>query len=175
MRWFKPWFEKKPVLVAQRAPWDGQIVDVDVYLAAAWAELNATQKHLARSGKLTHVEWEIDPDAGLISFSRQDGVVARAPVQIVGAWDPAKERFAWGWDANGISPRMRADAERTRWFGDKHCLREFTGPILPADEREAWRLASVAMKVNAAAGVYRAPTPRGSVFLTMGDVRVTET
>lgn len=173
MRWFKPWPAKRRLV--ESAPWGGEVVDVDLYLAQAWAELGDRQTQLARQLKLQRAEWRINHDAGLIEFERTDGVLARAPVQVVGAWDPRSHQFAWGWAAPGVSPRMRAAAERTRWFGDKHGLSEFTGRSLPADEREAWRLAAVAMKVNAAVGVYRAPTDKGAVFLTLGELNVQPT
>ena len=45
-----------------------------------------------------------------------------APVQIIGAWNPRTHIFRWGWDHPMVVQRLRNDAERTRWFGDKHDL-----------------------------------------------------
>jgi hypothetical protein len=169
MKWFKPWSQKS-ALVPVRRPWGGELVDIDVYLAQAWAELGDRQNGLVRQLRLARAAWTLMPEAGLIEFARKDGSIARGPAQIVGAWSPLAEKFTWSWGAASTPPRMRQAAERTRWFGDKHGLSEFTGRILPADEKEAWRLAAVAMKVNAAAGVYRAPTANAVVFMTFDDL-----
>jgi len=174
MKWFRPWSQKS-ALVPVRKPWGGEMVDIDLYLAQAWAELGDRQNDLVRQLKLARASWTLMPEAGLIEFTRRDGSIARGPAQIVGAWSPRKNAFTWAWGATLTPPRMRQAAERTRWFGDKHGLAEFTGHIMPADEREAWRFAAVAMKVNAAAGVYRAPTDNAVVFMTFDDLVVTST
>jgi hypothetical protein len=172
MKWFKP-PSQKSALARVRKPWGGEMVDVDLYLAQAWAELGERQNGLVRQLKLAKASWTLLPDAGLIEFVRRDGSVMRGPAQIVGAWNPRQGAFTWGWGAAEAPPRMLKAAERTRWFGDKHGLSELTGRTLPADEREAWRFAAVAMKVNAAAGVYRAPTANAVVFMTFDDLVVT--
>ncbi len=177
MRWFKPRTQHngpESALVPVRRPWGGETVDVDLYLAQAWAELGDRQNDLVRRLKLGSASWTLFPEAGLIEFLRKDGSIARGPAQIVGAWNPRKSAFTWSWGATAVAPRMRQAAERTRWFGDKHGLAEFTGRTLPADEREAWRFAAVAMKVNAATGVYRAPTDNAVVFMIFDDLTVME-
>jgi hypothetical protein len=71
-----------------------------------------------------------------------------------------------------VAQRLRNDAERTRWFGDKHGLEELTVKSLKLDEQDAWRLAAVAMKVNGSYGVYRAPTEGPVIFMTLGEPKV---
>ncbi len=176
MRWLPPLGKSravKPVL-APPQPWDGAPVDVERYWAEAWAELHARQQNLAKTMKLADASWAVDQQAGLIHFERQDGVVITAPVQIIGAWDPKRETFTWGWDHQAVRVRLRASAERTRWFGDKHALQELTEPVVRASEAEAWRLTAVAMKVNAAAGAYRGPTEGPVIFMTLGELTVKE-
>ena len=154
------------------APWAGEAVDVDRFWAEAWAELNHRQQGLARTLKLADARWSVDQNSGLIQFERRDGAIVTAPVQIIGAWNPQNEVFTWGWDHPSVKLRLRASAERTRWFGDKHNLSELTAPTLRASEAEAWRLAAVAMKVNGARGVYRGPTDGPVVFMTLGELKV---
>jgi len=152
--------------------WNGEPVDVDRYWAEAWADLGVRQQGLIRRLKLADAHWTVDQNSGLILFDRRDGVQVSAPVQIIGAWNPQNETFTWGWDHPSVKLRLRADAERTRWFGDKHALQELTKPTLRVSEAEAWRMTAVAMKVNAARGVYRGPTDGPVVFMTMGDPTV---
>ena len=48
--------------------------------------------------------------------------------------------------------RLRNDAERTRWFGDKHDLDELTVKARwKMSEQEAWQMTALAMKVNGVA------------------------
>jgi len=153
-------------------PWQGEAVDVDRYWAEAWKDLKRRQTHLARRMKLTSAQWSVDQEAGLIQFERTDGALVTAPVQIIGAWNPETHAFTWAWDHPSVQTRLRADAERTRWFGEKHGLSDLTERTLHIGEQEAWRLTAVAMKVNAAAGVYRGPTDGPVVFMTMREPNV---
>jgi hypothetical protein len=150
-------------------PWGGERVDVDYFWASAWIELKERQARLTEELKLGSAEWRVSQESGLIEFARTDGAIVRAPVQIIGTWNPAKEQFVWAWDHRSVHPRLRAHAERTRWFGDAHDLYDLTAQRVPATESEAWRLAAVAMKVNATQGIYRAPTEQDGpvVFMTM--------
>jgi hypothetical protein len=163
--WTKPAAQQSRALV----PWGGERVDVDIFYAQAWFELKQRQDALTERLKLANADWQVDQERGLIEFSRVDGALVRAPVQIIGSWNPNNETFSWGWDHPSVHPRLRLDAERTRWFGDAHALDDLTRHKVPANAAEAWRLAAVAMKVNAALGVYRAPTDGPTVFLTIGD------
>ncbi len=152
-------------------PWGGESVDPDRFWAEAWRDLQRGQRKLARDLKLAGAHWHVDQDAGLIQFERADGALLAAPVQIVAAWNPHTHAFTWAWDHPSVQTRLRADAERTRWFGEKHGLCELTQPVVTLSEQEAWRMSAVAMKVNGAAGVYRGPTEGPHVFMTMRDVR----
>jgi hypothetical protein len=71
-----------------------------------------------------------------------------------------------------VHTRLRADAERTRWFGDKHELDELTARSLRMSEPEAWQMAALALKVNGAHGIYRGPTDGPVIFMTLGEPKV---
>lgn len=155
------------------SPWDGQVVDVDVYWAEAWEELRRRQAALAKLMRLNDARWTVDQNAGIITFDRADESTVTAPVQIIGSWSPRTEVFTWGWDHPSVQLRLRAGAERTRWFGEKHELPELTQRALRATESDAWRLTAVAVKVNGAVGAYRGPTEEGpSVFMALGDLKI---
>jgi hypothetical protein len=71
-----------------------------------------------------------------------------------------------------VVQRLRNDAERTRWFGDKHELDELTTRSLKMNEQGAWQMTALAMKVNGSYGVYRAPTDGPVIFMTLGQPKV---
>ena len=162
-------FAKREVDLAEEPiPWDGEIVDVDHYWGAAWRELHARQTYLGREMKLAGATWSVDQERGRIHFELTDGSKLSAPVQIIGSWNPRSSAFSWGWDHPSVQTRLRAAAERTRWFGEKHALDELTTAQVTISELEAWRFSAIAMKINAAFGVYRGPTEGPTVFMTFG-------
>jgi len=153
-------------------PWGGERVDVDRFLAESWVDLLNRQQWIARRLKIESAPWLVDQQSGVIQFDRKDGALVTAPVQIIGAWNPRTELFRWGWDHPMVQQRLRNDALRTRWFGDKHELPDLTANALKMSEQEAWRMAALAMKVNAAHGVYRGPTEGPVIFMTLGQPSV---
>lgn len=153
-------------------PWGGEEVDVDRFWAESWVDLLNRQRWLSRKLKLETAPWFVDQNAGIIQFERKDGAMVTSPVQIIGAWNPRTQVFRWAWDHPMVVQRLRNDAERTRWFGEKHGLEELTVKSLKMDEQEAWRLTALAMKVNGSYGVYRAPTEGPVIFMTLGEPTV---
>jgi hypothetical protein len=153
-------------------PWGGEAVDVDRFWAESWVDLLNRQSWLARRLRISKAPWFVDQDAGLIRFDRKDGAEVTAPVQIIGAWNPRTEVYRWAWDHPMVHTRLRADSERTRWFGEKHGLPELTDPVLKISENEAWRMTAVAMKVNGAYAAYRGPTDGPIMFMTLGEPKV---
>ncbi len=174
MAWARKARTPRQSVVEAVKPWGGERVDLDRFWAEAWTDLLWRQRKLTRELKLNAAKWTVDQEQGLITFARPDGGIVTAPVQIIGAWNPSSELFRWAWDHPSVQPRLRQDAERTRWFGDAHELEELTEPQIKCTEGEAWRLTSVAMRVNAAAGAYRGPTDGPVVFMTLGDLKVRE-
>ena len=153
-------------------PWGGEHVDVDRFWAESWVDLLNRQRWLQKKLKLGAAPWVVDQNAGIIQFDRKDGALVTAPVQIIGAWNPRTMMFRWAWDHPMVQQRLRNDAERTRWFGDKHGLEELTEKSLKMTEQEAWQMTALAMKVNASHGVYRAPTEGPVIFMTLGEAKV---
>ena len=172
-RRLKPDLQEAPRQASQELiPWGGETVDVDRFWAESWIDLLNRQRWLAKKLKLETSPWQVDQNAGIIQFDRKDGALVTAPVQIIGAWNPRTHLFRWGWDHPMVAQRLRNDAERTRWFGDKHGLEELTQKSLKMDEQNAWQMTALAMKVNGAHGVYRAPTEGPVIFMTLGEAKV---
>lgn len=157
-------------VLAPAEPWNGDHVDVDQFWAEAWRELRRRQHALAQQARLAHARWTVDQSAGLIQFERPDGGLATAPVQIIGAWNPNNGAFTWGWDHPSVRTRLRAYAERTRWFGEAHDLKELTEGRVKLNETQAWRMTAVALKVNGAVGAYRGPTDGPTIFMALGQI-----
>jgi hypothetical protein len=154
-------------------PWDGRrLDDPEMYWAQARAEFARRQLDMARIQGLAGATWHVDQNSGLIWFERRDGAVLKAPVQIVGSFNPKTAKFTWGWDHPSVHVRLRSAAEHTRWFGDKHDLASLVAPQVAADETEAWTYTALAWKLDGASAAYRGPLEGGPVlFMTLGDLK----
>ena len=42
--------------------------------------------------------WAADLDEGTVTFQFEDGITAKAPMQIIGTYNLADGTFLWGWD-----------------------------------------------------------------------------
>jgi hypothetical protein len=114
--------------------------------------------------------WAIDADERLIRFTRPGGVVATAPVQIVGTLDPVHGTWLWAWDHPSVRPDLAEHSRLVRAWGLEHHVAELTTRIVPADDDTAWRFAAVACALSRAQGVRRCPTEREVVLVTIGSV-----
>ena len=66
--------------------------------------------------------WDADLDAGTITFTLQDGVIAVAPVQVVGTYNTLDGTWLWGWDHPSVDEHLARDARKARDFGQEHDL-----------------------------------------------------
>lgn len=119
---------------------------------------------------LDDAAWTIDADRRVITFTRPDGVVGAAPVQIVGTLDPLDGSWLWAWDHPSVRPELAEHARLVRAWGLEHDVPELTTRIVPADEETAWRFAAVACELSRVQGVRRCPTERGVALVTIGPV-----
>ena len=60
--------------------------------------------------------WSIDQDAGTFTFASPKGIVATAPVQIVGTYNTQDGTWLWGWDNLSLEPSLTEHARELRGF-----------------------------------------------------------
>ncbi|MDQ1287831.1 MAG: hypothetical protein QG622_1396 [Actinomycetota bacterium] len=158
MRW--PWARRK-----QDPP--------DPYTRLAHVSLTALQaRRLAQRSLLglDQTSWSVDRDEGTITFRRPAGVVASAPVQIIGSLDSAQGTWRWGWDHPSVSPPLDRHALCVRAWGEDHQVPELTTALVDADDDLAWRFAAIACELNAAQGAWRCESGGTAVLVTFGTV-----
>jgi hypothetical protein len=122
--------------------------------------------------RLGEAAWDVDQDAGLIVFTRPDGITATCPVQIIGTYNTADGTWLWGWDHPSVVPALQDHAKQVRAFGEKHGVEKLTTKKLRCEEAEAWEFAALACKLCNAQGAYRGPADATMVFMTFGDVQL---
>lgn len=116
--------------------------------------------------------WDVDLDAGLITFSGQPGAIIRAPVQVIGTRLAADSTWLWAWDHPSIPPARAAHARLVRAFGMTNGLEMLTTRKVVATEDQAWELTALAAHLAGAEGAYRGPSGKAAVFMTFGPTTI---
>ena len=123
--------------------------------------------------KLGSADWAVDQDTGLITFTVKK-VTATAPAQIIGTFNTLDDTWLWGWDHPSVDEAMGEQARQLHDFGQKHGIAALTTRKLECDENEAWEFAALACHLCGAQGAYRGPAGTALVFLTFGDVTLSQ-
>lgn len=118
--------------------------------------------------------WAVDQDQGLIRFLFADGVVATAPVQIIGTYNSQSGIFLWAWDHPSVVEPLRRVSALVRDYGIKHKLGRFTERKIKCTEAEAWEFTAVAASLDSANGGYRAKSGANKplIYVTFGEVKL---
>lgn len=116
--------------------------------------------------------WSVDQDKGIVQFLFADGVVATAPVQIIGTYNPQSGTFLWGWDHPSVVEPLSRAATLVRRYGEEHNVVSFTTREVYCTEAEAWTFTAVAAALDSANGAYRANSGGPLVYMTFGDVQL---
>lgn len=116
--------------------------------------------------------WNIDVGRGEIEFRYDDGRRVRAPIQIVGGYNPAAGKFLWGWDYPGIPEELKRDARLVKSWAENARVERWTTRMVECTEQEAWEFTAVAARLAKATGAYRVPTSGPILFVTFGTITV---
>lgn len=114
--------------------------------------------------------WSVDQDNGLILFIFPNKVIASAPVQIIGTYDPNDGSFLWGWDNPSVDDKLKRAANLVKAYGVKNKIAMFTKPKIFSSEEKAWEFVALAARLDSANGAYRAKTGGPIVYMTFGEI-----
>lgn len=118
--------------------------------------------------------WSVDQDAGTITFNSPKGMVATAPVQIIGSYDTRDRSWLWGWDNPSLQGPLTRDARLVRDFGRRKGYDLLTTSRLICPEERCWELTALACLLTKAQGAYRGPAGTTYVFMTFGQVSLSQ-
>ena len=110
--------------------------------------------------------WSVDQGDGTITFAFSGGLVAKAPVQIIGTYNPREGTFLWGWNHPSVPEPLRTHAELAKEFGACNQVSQFTSRQVKCSEIEAWGFAAAAARLAKANGAYRADAGGPLVYMT---------
>jgi uncharacterized protein DUF6882 len=123
---------------------------------------------------LGEADWSLDQDDGNLVFTTPQGLRAVAPAQIIGTYNTRDGTWLWGWDHPSIQPPLARDAKAVLAYGRQHGYERLTTRKLQCTEAEAWELTGLAFMLCDANGAYRGPAGTALVFMTFGDVKLSQ-
>ena len=147
--------------------------DPQAFIRESLARLKQQQSEQEKAwGFRKESSWRLDQGAREISFYFADGKVARAPVQVVGTYNPRDRSFVWAWDHPSFREPLREHAYLAKAWGEMHDLAKWTTGKVQCTEKEAWEFTAVAARLGKARGAYRGPSNGPLVFVTFGEVKL---
>ena len=128
--------------------------------------------HAAALGIENCSRWDADLDLGTIQFTRTDGKIVSALVQVIGTFDSLDSTWLWSWDNPSIPEPVTHAARLARKFGERHGLAAYTSRLITCTQTEAWEFTALALHLSKGSGDYRGPSGTTFVFMTFGDAVV---
>ena len=87
--------------------------DLQLQIDKAMAGLQALTAAHEGLWQISRAAWSVDQDAGKITFTSPSGIVATAPVQIVGSYNTQDRTWLWGWDNSSLHAPLTEHAKAT--------------------------------------------------------------
>jgi hypothetical protein len=137
-------------------------------------ELQTNRAFQESAFKISQAAWDVDQDRGVIRFQSPDGIIAVAPVQILGTYNAADGTWLWAWSNPSIAPALAQQAAGMRVLGQQNSLAELTTATLTCDEAHCWDFIAAATAMNNAQGAYRGMAGDTAVFMTFGAVTLSK-
>src|SRR5439155_25126672 len=75
---------------------------------------------------LGECDWDLDQDAGTLTFTRPGAIQATCSVQIIGTYNTDDGTWLWAWDHPSVDPPLQGHAEQLRQYGEKHGIEALT-------------------------------------------------
>lgn len=152
-------------------PADDWQLPYETLLARARHELAFKTASHVRLFNLDEADWAADLDAGTITFTGREVVMA-SPVQVVGTYNLLDSSWLWGWDHPSVGEPLAKAAQVVRRYGERKGLQSLTTRMLVCPEQDAWDFAALACKLYDGQGVYRGPDGDALVFFVYEQVNI---
>lgn len=117
-------------------------------------------------------QWNFDQDSGELVFTFSDKI-AKAPAQIIGTFDGQTSTWMWAWANPSIAESLKTAAQRVLDYGKQHGIARLTTAKWTAEETDGWQMTALANRLCSSNGAYRGPAGTTLVFMTFGDIQLT--
>ncbi len=132
----------------------------------------AKQEALHRRGVAER--FDLDLEAGRVSFDREGGGIVTARAILLGTYAEAACTWVWSWANPSLPAAVTAPARALCDDFPQRDAWEISTPQFATDPGTAWALAAILAEQAGAEAIYRAPHPGGLVFLLLFDLRERE-
>lgn len=160
-----------PMFGRKRQSPKSTLLSPDLVQLIAISSIEVTSKNdvaRARWGVGTADRWSADLAQGEITFHFPDRSIT-GPVQVLGTWSRESETWLWGWANESLPPSVTQASAVTREYGKTHGLQALNEAKLGASAELSDDLASVSVELGELAGMYRAPSQTGFIWLGFTD------
>jgi hypothetical protein len=131
-------------------------------------------KQIYLQAMLGKAGWGLDLATGVLAFRRPHEATLQLNVQVIGTESDDSNTWLWGW-ANaeqGYRAELLLSSLEVKVQGDRLGVPELTTPELPLTSRvNGARIAAIASGICRAGCYFRAPYPRGVLYLLVRDPR----
>jgi hypothetical protein len=142
------------------------------FVESCHQDLVAKQDKLSSEYSLSHHRrWDWDQERAELAFSNDGVPTVIANVEFIGSVSTKSNTWLWSWANPSLLKTVRSDITAVRDFGGDRDFPHLTVPKWRADETDGWDMASVAVHVLNAQGIYRTPGDNGFTFLALSNVR----
>ncbi len=148
--------------------------DLHVQIERAMAGLRAQTAAHDGVWQIGQAAWSVDQGQGTITFTSPKGLLATAPVQIIGSFDTMDGTWLWGWSNPSVGPSLTEHARKVQAYGQAKGFDILTTPQFVCLEEQCWELAALACMLAGAQGAYRGLAGTARVFVTFGEVRLSK-
>jgi len=135
-------------------------------------ELNIKMEMQENAFQISRAAWNVDQDSGVIRFEGANGIIATAPVQIIGTYNTTDGTWLWAWDNPSVHPALAQHASAWRDYGQQNSLPELTTAKLSCDQEHCWTFVAADATMTSAQGAYRGMAGDTVVFMTFGEVQL---
>lgn len=130
-------------------------------------------KQIYLDAMLGKSSWAFDLNSGVLAFRRPHEEDLQLNVQVLGTESEDSHTWLWGWaNPSSIPDALLKSANELKAFGATANVPELFTPELPiTPEVNPQRIAMIACGVQRAGCFFRAPYPRGALYLLIKDPR----
>jgi hypothetical protein len=91
---------------------------------------------------------------------------------VIGSWSSRSQTWLWGWANDWWDASLTREMVQIKRAGERLGIEPLWRGSIPGDESVAWRVSAAALDLlPSLEGIYRSPTPDGSLFLAVRNTR----
>jgi hypothetical protein len=159
------------MLVFAQCAW-AQSENWDEFVDRSAEYLERIQQRLELNDGVTGADrWELDQNAGILTFSVNGEPSVTANFQFVGSVSNRTATWLWSWANTSVKRRVSGRLDVVKAYGEAHGYERLVEPTWTTEEFDGWRMTAVSAYILKADAAYRAAFAGGLSYLLLFDVK----